>query len=89
MNWLAFAASLVGMLCALLLWRGIDEWIQRRAPRLRVAASGLLFLLIAAPGVWILPNQSKGIFFAAMTGLWVAVALDEVRRRKRRRRATT
>jgi hypothetical protein len=89
MNWLAFGVALVGMLCVLLLWQGFDTWIQRRAPPLRLVGSGLLFLAIAIPGVWLLPNQSRGIFWGAMTGLLIGGAIDEVRRRQRRKRAAT
>jgi Na+/melibiose symporter-like transporter len=87
MNWLAFAASFVGMLCVMLLWQALDTWIQWRAPRLCLVGSGLLFLVIAITGTWLLPNQSRGIFFGAVTGLMIAGAIDAVRRRELRRRA--
>ena len=85
LNWLAFAVSLVGTLCVMLLWQGFDTRIQRQAPQLRHVGSGLLFLAIAIPGIWLLPTQSQGIFFGAITGLFIAGAIDAVRRRELRK----
>ncbi len=83
MNWLAFALSLVGMLCVMLLWQVVDSWLYRRGTRLqRLVGSGLLLLAIAIPGVWLLPYQSNGVFFGALAGLVIAGAIDAVRRQR-------
>ncbi len=87
MNWLALSASLVGMLCVMLLWQGFNTWMQWLARHLRQVGSGLLALVIGIPVVWLLPNQSKGIFLGAVTGLFVASAVDAVPRRELRKRA--
>ncbi len=86
MNWLAFVPSFVVTLCIMLLWQGFDTWTERCAPRLRLLLSGPLFLAIAIPGVWFLPNQSRGVFFGALTGLLIAGDIDVVRRRQLRKR---
>ncbi len=88
MNWLAFAASLVGTLYIMLLLQAFDTWMELHAPRRRHILSWLLFLAIAIPGVCFLPSQSQGVFFGALTGLLLAGAIDAVRRRQLRKRAT-
>lgn len=87
MDWLAFVAALVGVSCVKLLWDAFDALLQRRAPRLRLVGSGLLLLAMGVPALWFLPYQSRGIFFGAVTGLFIAGAIDEVRRRQRKKRA--
>jgi Na+/melibiose symporter-like transporter len=89
MSGLGFAVSFVVTLGVMVLWKAFDSWLYRRATRQqRILGSGLLFLAVVVPGVWLLPNQSDDVFFGALAGLVTSGGIDAVRRRRLKSAAT-